>query len=121
MTTFLIIVHVLVSFALIGIVLIQGGKGAEIGAAFGAGASNTVFGASGGKSFISRLTTMVAVVFMLTSLGLTYFYRMPGTASIMPAEVSSKQETTTPAIQPKAAEAPAPTPAAPSEKGKKAD
>jgi len=93
MTTFLIILHVLVCLALIGIVLIQGGKGAEIGAAFGAGASNTVFGATGGKSFIGRMTTIVAVIFMLTSLGLTYFYRMPGSASIMPSEVRTQQET----------------------------
>jgi preprotein translocase subunit SecG len=122
MTTFLTIIHILVCIVLIGIVLIQGGKGAEIGAAFGAGASNTVFGASGGKSFVGRLTTIVAVVFMLTSLGLTYFYRMPGTSSIMPSEVSTKQATPAPAVQPKAVDtAPQKAPAAGPEQGKKTD
>ncbi|NLC70671.1 MAG: preprotein translocase subunit SecG [Desulfuromonadaceae bacterium] len=121
MTTFLIIVHVLVCLALIGIVLIQGGKGAEMGAAFGAGASNTVFGASGGKSFIGRMTTIVAVIFMLTSLGLTYFYRMPGSASIMPSEVTTKQETAAPDAQTKAPEATPQAPAPNPEQGKKTD
>ncbi|MBN2427031.1 MAG: preprotein translocase subunit SecG [Deltaproteobacteria bacterium] len=97
MTTFLLIVHIIVSIALIGIVLIQGGKGAEIGATFGAGASQTVFGATGGKSFVGRMTTMVAVVFMLTSLGLTYFYARPGTTSVMPTQVTVEQQQTTPA------------------------
>ncbi|MBN1141051.1 MAG: preprotein translocase subunit SecG [Deltaproteobacteria bacterium] len=118
MTTFLVIIHILVCIALIGIVLIQGGKGAEIGAAFGAGASNTVFGASGGKSFISRLTTIVAVVFMLTSLGLTYFYRIPGSGSIMPSELPVKTESASPAAQ---QETPAQAPAATPDAEKKAN
>jgi preprotein translocase subunit SecG len=92
MTTFLLIVHILVSIALIAIVLIQGGKGAEIGATFGAGASQTVFGASGGKSFIGTMTTMVAVIFMLTSLGLTYFYANPKSSSVMPGDVRVEQQ-----------------------------
>ena len=72
MTTFVTIIHVLICLCLIGVVLIQGGKGAEIGASFGAGASNTVFGASGGKSFMGRMTTIIAVIFMLTTLWLSY-------------------------------------------------
>ncbi|MBI4823647.1 MAG: preprotein translocase subunit SecG [Nitrospirae bacterium] len=67
MVTLLLIIHVLVSFFLIFVVLIQGGKGAELGAAFG-GSSQTLFGGRGAATFLSKLTTIVAVVFMLTSL-----------------------------------------------------
>jgi len=65
------IIHILVCFALIMIVLLQAGKGAEMGAAFG-GASQTIFGSSGAMGFLSKLTTVVAVVFMITSLILTF-------------------------------------------------
>jgi len=58
----------MVSLALIFIVLVQGGKGAELGAAFGAGSSQTVFGGRGAATFLNKATTVVAVVFMLTSL-----------------------------------------------------
>jgi preprotein translocase subunit SecG len=89
MVTLLLIVHVLVCLALIAIVLLQGGKGADIGATFGAGGSQTVFGASGGKNFMSRLTTWAATVFMLTSLGLAFIYARPGVESIMPQQVGT--------------------------------
>jgi preprotein translocase subunit SecG len=65
------VLHVLVCFALIMIVLLQAGKGAEMGAAFG-GASQTIFGSSGAMGFLNKLTTVVAVIFMLTSLLLTF-------------------------------------------------
>lgn len=87
MTTLLLIIHVIVCFALIAVVLLQGGKGADIGATFGAGSSQTVFGARGGQSFMSRLTTGAAVIFMLTSLFLAYYYAKPGADSIMPETV----------------------------------
>ncbi|MBI4687850.1 MAG: preprotein translocase subunit SecG [Nitrospirae bacterium] len=67
MTTLLVIVHVIVSVFLIFVVLIQGGKGAEMGAAFG-GSTQTLFGSRGAATFLSKLTTIVAIVFMLTSL-----------------------------------------------------
>jgi preprotein translocase subunit SecG len=86
MTTLLITLHVLICIALIAIVLLQGGKGAEIGASFGAGASQTVFGASGGKSFMTKLTASAALIFMLTSLTLTYYYGR-GVTSVMPETV----------------------------------
>ena len=70
MTTLLIIIHVLASLFLISVVLLQSGKGAEIGATFG-GSSQTLFGGRGAASFLSKLTTAAAVVFMLTSLALT--------------------------------------------------
>jgi|ETNmetMinimDraft_30_1059905.scaffolds.fasta_scaffold01773_5 preprotein translocase subunit SecG len=74
MTTFLIALHVTVSIFLIAVVLLQRGKGAEMGAVFGGGGSTTVFGSRGAGNFLTRLTTGAAVVFMLTSLGLSYSY-----------------------------------------------
>ncbi len=71
MTTLLVAVHILVCLVLIGIVLLQGGKGAELGSAFGGGASQTLFGPRGASTFLGKMTTVVAVVFMVTSLLLT--------------------------------------------------
>ncbi|AMV72094.1 hypothetical protein JCM30471_05940 [Desulfuromonas carbonis] len=102
MTYLLIALHVVVCIALIIIVLLQAGKGAEIGASFGAGASQTVFGASGGKNFMSRMTSAAAIIFMLTSLTLAYFWGKPGSSSLMPE-----------AVAPAASSAPAPTAPAP--------
>jgi preprotein translocase subunit SecG len=73
METFILIVHVLAALTLVGLVLLQHGKGADVGAAFGSGASGSVFGASGSANFLSRTTAILAVVFFVTSLGLTYF------------------------------------------------
>src|SRR5210317_309306 len=88
MNYILLSIHILVCLSLIGIVLIQGGKGAEVGAAFGAGASNTIFGASGGQSFIAKMTAGAAVIFMLTSLALAIFWGQPGSSSVMPDRVA---------------------------------
>lgn len=82
MYTLLIVFHVLACFALILIVLLQTGRGAEMGAAFG-GASQTLFGGAGGSTFLGKLTTAAAVVFMLTCLGLSYLVAGPVTKSIM--------------------------------------
>ncbi len=68
MATFLLIVHVIVCFLLIFVVLIQSGKGAELGAAFGGGSSQTLFGSRGAATFLNKMTTIAAVVFMVTSL-----------------------------------------------------
>jgi len=72
MQSILLVLHVLVAVALIGIILIQHGKGADAGAAFGSGASATVFGARGSGSFLTRTTTILAVVFLANSLFLAY-------------------------------------------------
>ena len=72
MSTILIIVHVIVCVALIMIVLLQTGKGADMGAAFGGGGSQTLFGSTGASTFLSKATTAAAIVFMLTSLALAY-------------------------------------------------
>ena len=66
-------VHVLTAAALIGFVLLQHGKGADMGAAFGSGSSGSLFGAAGSANFLSRTTAILATVFFLSSLGLTYF------------------------------------------------
>ena len=68
----LLTVHILVGLSVIGLVLLQHGKGADMGAAFGSGASGSLFGASGSANFLSRTTAILAAVFFLTSLGLTY-------------------------------------------------
>jgi len=89
MTIFLTILHIIVSIALIAIVLLQSGKGAEMGASFGASGSQSVFGAGGGTTFLTKLTTGAAIIFMLTSLTLAYRASMPGTSSIMSSQKSA--------------------------------
>jgi preprotein translocase subunit SecG len=73
LTTLVLIIHVIVCIALILIILLQTGKGADIGAAFGGGSSQTVFGSGGATTFLSKVTIGAAVVFMVTSIVLTYF------------------------------------------------
>lgn len=65
-------VHILVGIAVIGLVLLQHGKGADMGAAFGSGASGSLFGATGSANFLSRATGVLAAIFFCTSLGLAY-------------------------------------------------
>lgn len=73
MYTAIVILHVIVSITLILIILLQTGKGTDIGAVFGGGSSQTLFGSSGPTSFLGKLTAGAAIVFMLTSLFLAYF------------------------------------------------
>lgn len=73
METLVIVVHVIAAIAIIGLVLLQQGKGAETGAAFGSGASQTVFGSGGSGNFLTRSTSLAAVVFFATSLVLAVF------------------------------------------------
>ena len=72
MEKIILIVHVLAAIAIIGMILIQQGKGAEAGASFGSGASQTVFGSAGGWNFFSKVTAFLATVFFITSFGLAY-------------------------------------------------
>ncbi len=72
-TTVILAVHILVCVALIMIILLQSGKGADIGAVFGGGSSNTLFGSTGATPFLSKLTIAAAIIFMVTSIVLTYF------------------------------------------------
>ena len=96
--TLAVVFHVLLAFAIIGIVLLQRGKGADAGAGFGAGASGTVFGARGSANFLSRTTAVLATLFFLTSLGLTYLF--------------SQQKAPTSVVDTVQQAAPAPAPAA---------
>ena len=89
MTIVLTALHVAVSVFLIGVVLLQSGKGAEMGASFGSSGSQSVFGAGGGTSFLSKMTTGAAVIFMLTSLTLAYVSGTPSSSSIMSGAVKS--------------------------------
>ncbi len=73
METVVWIVHVLAALGIIGLVLMQHGKGADVGAAFGSGASGSLFGATGAANALSRATKILVIVFFLTSMGLTYF------------------------------------------------
>jgi preprotein translocase subunit SecG len=82
MTIFLTTLHVMVCLILIVVVLLQRGKGAEIGAVFGGGASTTIFGSRGAGNFLTRLTTGAAIVFMATSLLLAYFARERAATSV---------------------------------------
>src|SRR5512132_2708353 len=99
----IVTLHVLVSLIIIGIVLLQAGKGADIGSAFGGGGSQAVFGSMGTPTILGKITTVVAIVFMITSFSL--------------AKLSSRAASVVPAsAPPPAAEAPAPAaPAAPGE------
>jgi preprotein translocase subunit SecG len=104
MQEFFHIIHVLIALALIGLILIQHGKGADMGAAFGSGASSTVFGSQGSASFLSRTTAILAAIFFITSLSLAYFsanVRGPGSVvekiqPLAPPPVSELPTTSTP-------------------------
>jgi len=111
------ILHVVVSVGLILVVLLQTGKGAEIGAVFG-GSSSTIFGSSGAGNFLTRLTTGMAIVFMITSLALGYFAGRKPSATIFdsrtPAAAPGTQPVAPAPQQPAPAATPAPvTPAVP--------
>ncbi|MGH8518280.1 MAG: preprotein translocase subunit SecG [Panacagrimonas sp.] len=105
MHTVLVVVQVLVAVALIGLVLIQHGKGADAGAAFGSGASGTVFGARGAANFLTRTTAWLAAAFFAASLGLAYLVNDRAGGSGGSVTDSIEAEAATPA--------PAPSPAVP--------
>jgi len=112
MTIALTILHVLVSIFMIAVVLLQSGKGAEMGASFGSGGSQSVFGAGGGTTFLSKMTTGAAVIFMLTSLTLAYISGQPSSSSIMSGKGKPAATTKMPAQMPQ--------PATPAQQGKPA-
>jgi preprotein translocase subunit SecG len=112
--TVLLVLQVLLGATMIGLILLQRGKGAEMGAAFGSGASATVFGAKGSANFLSRTTAVLAAVFFMNSLALTYLgSQRPVVKSVIQQD---QQPSTEPALQPGKSEvppAPAQPPAAP--------
>src|ERR687884_35989 len=98
METVILVLHVLAALGIMGLVLLQHGKGADVGAAFGSGASGSVFGSAGSANFLSRATAILALVFFLTSMGLTYFTtrksesegvmsRQPAPAQSLPVQI----------------------------------
>lgn len=127
METLILVIHVLAALILVGLVLLQHGKGADVGAAFGSGASGSVFGAAGSANFLSRATAILAAVFFLTSLGLTYFMSSRsehrGVMATPPAQEKSLPSQIPPTA-PTGQTAPTPAgqtaPAAPAEPGSRA-
>jgi preprotein translocase subunit SecG len=91
MHTLIVILHIVVSVALILVILLQTGKGSDIGAVFGGGSSQTLFGSTGPTSFLSKLTAGAAIIFMLTSLFLAYFSGRGPSSSIMKGAVPPAQ------------------------------
>ncbi|MCB1775643.1 MAG: preprotein translocase subunit SecG [Gammaproteobacteria bacterium] len=73
MESILVIIHLFLAIGLVGLILVQHGKGADMGAAFGSGASASVFGSRGASNFLSRSTAILATAFFVTSLALAYF------------------------------------------------
>ena len=113
MSTIVVVIHVLVCLALVFIVLLQHGKGAGIGAAFG-GSSQTVFGSTGAAPFLAKLTAAAAILFMVTSLGLTFLSRQKESSVMRGAGGKPAQQQTIPVSPAPAAPAkPAPTPQSP--------
>ncbi len=100
MKLIIILVHISVCVALILIVLLQRGKGSDMGAAFG-GSSQAIFGSRGATTFLHKVTAAIAIIFMLTSLGLAFLFGRGATTSIMRGvsqpEVPAAQETQNPA------------------------
>jgi preprotein translocase subunit SecG len=117
--TIVLIVDVVVALGIIGLVLLQHGKGADMGSGFGGGASSSLFGATGSANFLSRATAALATVFFLTSLGLAYLathkQKSEG-ATVLDAVRSAPAK---PAAEaPKPAATPAPAPEAPGSKAR---
>lgn len=123
--TIAVVFHVLIGLAIVGLILLQRGRGADAGAGFGAGASGTVFGARGAASFLSRSTATLAALFFVTSLTLAYLGGRPaGPTSVVdrvlqneppPAPAAPSTDTAVP--EPPATE----VPAAPTDPGASAD
>jgi preprotein translocase subunit SecG len=95
MTTIIVTLHITVCILLILIVLLQSGKGAEMGVSLGGGSSQTLFGSSGPATILTKITTAVAIIFMLTSLTLAYFSGHQSESSVMtqtPAPIEQKSQ-----------------------------
>ena len=110
MTLFLTVLHVMVCVFMVVVVLLQRGKGAEIGAVFGGGSGSTIFGSRGAGNFLTKLTTGAAVVFMLTSLSLAYFAQEGARSTLFDEDAPKQEEPASPFAEP---EAPAAAPEAP--------
>jgi preprotein translocase subunit SecG len=100
MQTLILVLHILAAVSVVVLVLLQHGKGADMGAAFGSGSAGSLFGSAGAANFLSRSTAVLAAVFFATSLGLTYFTSSPaksgGVTSGIEAPKDAKKEAAAP-------------------------
>ena len=118
---FILLFHVLAAGAIVVFVLLQQGKGADMGAAFGSGSAGSLFGSSGSANFMSRMTAIMATVFFITSLALTYVAANTGASRGLMDRVPATPASQIPVPGAPAAGAPAvpvPVPAAPAEAAK---
>ena len=113
--TAMVVIQVLSALTIIGLVLLQHGKGADMGAAFGSGASGSLFGATGSSNFLSKSTGLAAAIFFSATLGLAFLGNRP--ASVTGGVMDRLPASTAPAGAPAATPAPAPAPAAPADQG----
>jgi preprotein translocase subunit SecG len=119
MEILVLVIHVIAAVSIIGLVLLQHGKGADVGAAFGSGSSGSLFGAAGSANFLSRATSILAVVFFVSSLALTYLSssRQSGKQGVMANQPAPPPSL--PAQIPQQGQVPA-APAAPAKDGSRA-
>lgn len=110
MREIIVVIDILAALGLVGLVLLQQGKGADMGAAFGSGASQTLFGSRGTANFLTRTTAVLAIVFFVANLALAYLATVPsGPKSVVtqsPAPPPASTEAPTPPAAPKAPPAP---------------
>jgi preprotein translocase subunit SecG len=123
MQTLVLVMHILAAAAIVVLVLLQHGKGADMGAAFGSGSAGSLFGSAGAANFLSRTTAVLAAVFFLTSLGLTYFSIPSKSGGVtQQLEIPAVPQGAAPPVQKPAAPAPsAPSPAAPADGSKSSE
>jgi preprotein translocase subunit SecG len=119
MQTAILVLHVLAALSVVVLVLMQHGKGADMGAAFGSGSAGSLFGSAGAANFLSRSTAFLAAIFFATSLGLTYFSAAPaksgGVTSSIPVEGAKGADKAKADTIPAAPASSAPAPAAPAD------
>ena len=119
MQTLVLVLHILAAVGIVVLVLLQHGKGADMGAAFGSGSAGSLFGSAGAANFLSRTTAILAAVFFLTSLGLTYFSSPSRSGGVVEQLEIPAVPRGTPAQKPAAPASSAPAPAAPPAEGGK--
>ena len=107
MKDLVLVIDVISAVGLIGLILLQQGKGADIGAAFGSGASQTLFGSRGSANFLTRTTAVLATVFFLSNLGLAWMYAQhTGPTSVTKSLVTEPAKPEAPTVQPEGPAAP---------------
>ena len=121
MQTLILVLHILAAVGIVVLVLLQHGKGADMGAAFGSGSAGSLFGSAGAANFLSRTTAILAAVFFLTSLGLTYFSAPSKSSGVVQQLEIPAVPQGAPAQKPAAPAPSAPAPAAPADGSKSSE